>query len=94
MQFFGAGPTVSSITWIYIHSTDAIPKHLLWALLLLKVYATKFVHEALNSVHGETFRRWAWLIIEALSALPRYVNISTNWDGELRNVGNLTVYSS
>lgn len=34
---------------------DAFPKHLLWGLLLLKLYATEEVHQALTVVHRETY---------------------------------------
>lgn len=86
-HLFGTTPTIAATIWMYIRYTlppDAMPKHLLWGLLLLKVYATEPVNVALSGVHRETFRHWAWIFIEAMSNLPTVSPITP------MNIGNQT----
>lgn len=73
VQVFGVSPNISAMVWMYVRDSvpvDTMPKHLLWALLLMKTYATEGVNECLAGVHRETFRRWSWLLIEAMSDMP------------------------
>ena len=41
-------------------------KHLLWALLFLKVYATDTISAALAGCCECTFRKWVWPFVEAI----------------------------
>jgi hypothetical protein len=45
------------------------PKHLLWALLFLKVYGNETTHASIVLTTRKTFRKWAWNVIEELSEL-------------------------
>jgi hypothetical protein len=45
------------------------PKHLLWALLFLKVYGNETTHASIVFTSPKTFRKWAWNVIEELSEL-------------------------
>lgn len=53
--------------WIEARTIDepgAQPKHLLWALLFMKVYSTEEVHCAVVSWPTvKTFRKWSWYFI-------------------------------
>ena len=45
------------------------PVHLLWALLLLKVYANEDVLCKICGCHRDTYRKYAWQLIEMVSYL-------------------------
>jgi hypothetical protein len=53
---------------------NARPKHLLWALLLLKVYGTETVLSSLvGGTTEKTYRKWAWCFIEGIAKLESSV---------------------
>ncbi len=69
---FGATPTVCSRIWALINCTvpaGGVPKHLLWALIFLKVYSTEHVHSALTNIDEKTFRKLFWTFVGLLSRL-------------------------
>ena len=72
---FGAGSIVVADIWNRIEADGGIlkggePKHLLWALVLLKVYQSDEVHCALVGWPSvPTFRKWAWYFIERINDL-------------------------
>jgi hypothetical protein len=46
------------------------PKHLLWGLMLLKVYGTEPVLASLaGGCDVQTFRKWAWQFVHAIASL-------------------------
>jgi hypothetical protein len=48
----------------------AKPVHLLWALMLLKLYCAEAVLCTLaGGVHEQTFRKWAWRFVNEISEL-------------------------
>jgi hypothetical protein len=51
----------------------AEPVHMLWALMLLKIYSTEAVLSGLCGVDEDTFRKWAWYMIEKVSYLEHEV---------------------
>lgn len=51
----------------------AEPIHLLWALMLLKIYATEAVLSGPCGVDEDTFRKWAWYMTEKVSYLEHEV---------------------
>jgi hypothetical protein len=51
----------------------AEPIHLLWALMLLKMYSTEAVLSGPCGVDEDTFRKWAWYVIEKVSYLEHEV---------------------
>ena len=73
--FFGASPVVCSQVWERLSPNDTIdrlarPKHLLWALLFIKVYASEPVLCTLVDCPDEkTFRKWTRLFVESISYL-------------------------
>jgi len=44
-------------------------KHLLWAMMFLKIYASKATHAALAGVDEKMFRKWSWCWIDKISNL-------------------------
>jgi len=67
---FGATPTVCAIAWSRIQPSAPVhshPKHLMWALLFLKLYATEHVNSALVGVDEKTWRKWIWTIVPIIS---------------------------
>ena len=71
---FGASPQICADIWQMINPREEIssyakPVHLLWALMLIKVYATEEVLSGIAGVTEKTFRKWAWKFIEATSNL-------------------------
>lgn len=72
LSFFGVKPKVCELAWQIME--ENIPdgmstKHLLWGLLLLKVYSTETVLSSFAGVTEKTFRKWSWESIKALSRL-------------------------
>jgi hypothetical protein len=85
---FGAGSAVVADVWNRIEadgeiSKGAEPKHLLWALVLLKVYQSDEVHCALVGWPSvPTFRKWAWYFIERISKLKDdIIKIENRFEG-------------
>ena len=74
---FGISANVCSVAWnLCDFPSGTKPKHLLWALLFLKVYGTETV---LISIVGgptrKTFRKWVWTVIEEIaSKVPSVVS--------------------
>jgi hypothetical protein len=71
---FNASPDVCSHVWEYVSYYElkprkALPKHLLWALIFLKSYATEPFLAGLVGASEKTFRKWIWLMIETISRL-------------------------
>ncbi len=48
---------------------DARPKHLLWALLFLKVYATESINSLICGADEKTCRKWSWTFVRLQSQL-------------------------
>ena len=71
--FFGCLADICSILWDTLDSVEnptlqcVQPVHLLWTLMFLKQYNTKFVNAAVVGCDEKTFRSWVWNIVECLS---------------------------
>jgi hypothetical protein len=50
-----------------------MPKNLLWGLLFLKVYGTEDVLSDMVGTTRNTFRKWAWKIVEVLDDMEAEV---------------------
>lgn len=61
---------INSCCRILITLELSTPKHLLWALLLLKRYSIESVNAALARVSEKTFRKWSHTFIWLLSNIP------------------------
>jgi hypothetical protein len=71
---FCATPTRCQIAWKLLAKngllpTGAMPKHLLWSLMMLKTYATESVLCGIAGTDEKTFRKWAWGIASGLENL-------------------------
>ena len=80
--YFGTSPTTTSTVWYRLHKADllpqnGLPKHLLWAQLFLKTYASEEVHAGIAGVNEKTFRTFSWLFIEATTRLESQI-VSVN----------------
>ena len=79
---FGIDPALCSLVWYILTEdedyattfpTGAHPKHLLWALLMLKVYSTESSLCAIAKVKSpKTFRKWAWVFVVAMADLAEH----------------------
>lgn len=79
---FGATPAICADIWHMINPREEIsryakPKHLLWGLMLIKVYATEEVLAGIAGATEKTYRKWAWKFIGATSDLS-YSLVSSN----------------
>lgn len=86
-SFFGAPPFIVVDVWNRIEETidapGAHPRHLLWALVFLKVYQTEDVHCCIVGWPcKETYRKWSWYFIEKMSQLaPSVIDLERRFDG-------------
>ena len=85
---FGVSPSVCASTWAIIWKQlpdGSEPKHLIWALLFLKVYATEHVNCALTGVDCKTFRKWVWIFLRII-ACCKLVSSSSNYHLNFTNI--------
>ena len=74
-SFFGASWTVCAEAWVRIYpelsngNKFLRKKHLLWALLFLKLYSTESIHAGLVGCDEKTFSKWVWKVVAALADL-------------------------
>eukprot|EP00171_Calliarthron_tuberculosum_P006568 IDg6568t1 len=69
---YGVSPRVCATVWNLITSDlppHASPKHLLWGLLFLKLYASENVHARIVGADEKTFRLWQWKMVKLIAAL-------------------------
>jgi hypothetical protein len=71
---FGASSEVVATIWNRIEPTIDEPglhaKHLLWALVFLKVYSTEDIHCSIFDWPSvRTFRKWSWYIVKKIADL-------------------------
>jgi hypothetical protein len=53
--------------------TGTLPIHLLWVLYFLKVYTTENHNASVAGVDEKTFRKWTWIVVYAIAAIPDLV---------------------
>ncbi|KAI0563114.1 DDE superfamily endonuclease [Gracilaria domingensis] len=75
-SIFGVEPIHVLALWkellpIIIHSCKE--KHLLWALLLLKLYNTEHKNAILCGVDEKTFRKWSLYVVQRIASIQRIV---------------------
>jgi len=68
---FGLSPTACAVVWRSLGTRKPIksrPEHLLYALMLLKLYGTEHEHHAITGRDEKTFRKysWSWVCLLAL----------------------------
>ena len=93
---FDTSPNVCAILWSMI-DLAMMPKgakafHMMWALMLLKLHCAESVLSSLaGGVHEETFRKWSWCFVEAISHLQCKVIV---WNNHFKNdIGNICLVS-
>jgi len=75
--YFGVSPVVASKCWNMMVSglydgcfnCNFEPKHLLWALMLLKMYSLEPVHAGIAHCSVKTFRKWSLSMVEAIASM-------------------------
>jgi hypothetical protein len=80
---FGATPEKCTTVWNLVCRSSsnnglpfeqvAKPEHLLWGLMLMKMYATEITMAAKVGTDEKTFRKRAWQAIEAIASVSKYV---------------------
>ena len=73
-SLFGVTPSICATLWVMLdplhNIPGSLPCHLLWSLLLMKVYATEVILCGIvGGVDQKTFIKWSWVFIGALSYL-------------------------
>lgn len=68
---FGVKPELCNKIWVLLLEKKFTGQtyHLLWGLLILKVYATEDVHCTIAKTSAKTFRKWSWNVVYALADL-------------------------
>ncbi|CAB9527282.1 expressed unknown protein [Seminavis robusta] len=77
-SMYGISPEVASDLWYMCDFRRGTkPKHLLWGLLQLNVYASEHVLTTITGVDRKTFRKWSWACIESIwNSLPDVVKLA------------------
>ena len=75
---FGASSEIVADLWNRIETSideaGAEPKHLLWALVFMKVYSTEDIHCSIVGWPSvRTFRKWSWYFIRKIADLKEDV---------------------
>ena len=73
---FGTSPEVCSELWERLQPhrpKGALPKHLLRALMFLKLYSSEDVLSDMVGTTRKTFRKWVWLMVKAISKIKPQV---------------------
>ena len=76
-SFFGCSSKVCALVWRLIDPyrsmireyTTVSPKHYLWCLMFLKIYANENVHSSMAGVDPKTFRKWCWIFVKKIANL-------------------------
>eukprot|EP00171_Calliarthron_tuberculosum_P004063 IDg4063t1 len=69
-SLFGASPAVCARLWALLapsRPSESSLNHLLWALLLLKNYATEAINSTIVGSSERSYRKWAWLFVRLIS---------------------------
>lgn len=76
---FGTHPAMCVSLWHMLSPETTMPKgarpiHLLWALMMLKLYCSESVLSSIaGGVTEKTFRKWAWIFIDGIAKLESRV---------------------
>eukprot|EP00171_Calliarthron_tuberculosum_P023599 IDg23599t1 len=93
LALFGTTPAYCRVLWEQIGPpSNAELRHLLFALLFLKMYGNEEQNAAIFHVSVRTFRMWSWVFIKLIAALPtiqwanrhiggRYLGCAVSVDG-------------
>ena len=81
---FGTTTSICVTIWEKTDPYNAIEygrvefKHLLWALMFMKIYTSENILASLAGCDEKTFRKWVWLFIDAIANLE-YEVVSKNY---------------
>lgn len=83
-SLFGTTPAICSLVWNRLamhcgHPHGSKPEHLLYALLLLKLYPTESHLRAITGRDEKTLRKWAWTYINLMAFHLRTVTAKSNF---------------
>ena len=75
---FGTSSIVCCRIWKLLQLEKAslknmTPNHLLWGLILLKLYSSETVHSGMTGVDEKTFRKWSYFAIKRVADLHEVV---------------------
>ena len=98
---FGAPSKVVADLWNRIKANNpdipsgGKPKHLLWALVFLKVYSTEEIHcSIVGWPSAKTFSKWAWFFVDCIAELiDDVVQLEDRFQG-LNGVANTNCFIS
>jgi len=76
---FGMDPNRCATIWNMLETCGMKkkgrhPKHLMWMLMWLRVYATEEILHALSGCHENTVRKWVWIYVEAVASMEHVVS--------------------
>ena len=70
VSLFGISARTTVDVWNrcdFDHEAKLRPKHLLWALLMMKTYSSQAIMAALAGTTRKTFRKWAWKAMRVMA---------------------------
>ena len=76
-SYFGMSPLLCVHVWDELDSSlpkGASPRHLLWSLAFLKIYATEDVMVSIAKTTRKTFRKWVKVFVDLLYSGLHYVS--------------------
>ena len=68
---FGISSSTCALLWDKIHvraPSELHQKHVLWGLMLMKVYASESVLASLAGCTQKTFRKWSKAVVELIGS--------------------------
>ena len=71
-SMFGVSPFICAVVWEALESQipdRAHPRHLLCALLFLKLYVTESVVSTITNMDEETCRKWSWFFVKLIASM-------------------------
>ena len=74
-SYFRTSPSICVKIWEKIDPYNAIEygrvefKHLLWALMFMKIYSSENILASLAGCDEKTFRKWVWIFIHEIANL-------------------------
>ena len=85
-SLFGVSSRVCAVLWEYLRRHGSFqrkkgssPKHLLWALLFLKLYGNEETHASLvGGVDRKTYRKWVWIVLKDIRRLKKHLVCTMN----------------